>query len=169
MSRVVYFKIGDQVRSIQVTPAGDHFDVQVGERKFAIAARQGELGRLDLYVDGRRRRVYVARQGDRVYVWLDGETYTLFKTDTLFQADRRRRGARPGDDVRSSLEAAMPGKVLDVLVAEGDVVQRGDVLVLLEAMKMELRIQASQEGVVSKVWVRPGEVVERGQRLVEIT
>lgn len=63
----------------------------------------------------------------------------------------------------------MPGKVLDVLVAEGDVVQRGEVLVLLEAMKMELRIQASQEGVVSRVWVRPGQVVERGQRLVEIT
>lgn len=169
MSKTVYFQIGDQVRSVRVTPAGDHFDVQVGERSFAIVVRQGELGRLDLCVDGQRRCAYVARRGDRVHVWLDGETYTLCKTDTLLNADRRRRGARPGDDVRSSLEAAMPGKVLDVLVAEGDVVQRGEVLVLLEAMKMELRIQASQEGVVSRVWVRPGQVVERGQRLVEIT
>lgn len=163
MSNVVHLQIGDQMRSVQVTPAGDQFIVQVGERKFAIAVRQGELGRLDLCVDGRRCRAYVAQQGDRVHVWLDGETYTLLKTDP------QRRSTRAGGDVHSSLDAVMPGKVLDVLVAEGDIVQRGQVLVLLEAMKMELRIQATQEGVVRKVWVQPGQVVERGQRLVEIT
>jgi biotin carboxyl carrier protein len=162
MPRTVHFKIGEQVRSVQVTREGDHFHVEVGERRYVVAAQQGALGRLDLCIDGRRRRAYAVQQGDRVYVWLDGETYTLVKTDL------RRRSARPGD-VRGSLEAAMPGKVLDVLVSEGDAVQRGQVLVLLEAMKMELRIQATQEGVVRSVWVRPGQVVERGQRLVEIT
>jgi biotin carboxyl carrier protein len=62
----------------------------------------------------------------------------------------------------------MPGRVLDVLVSEGDAVAKGDTLVLLEAMKMELRIQAPSDGRVSAVRCRQGQVVERGQLLVEI-
>ena len=62
----------------------------------------------------------------------------------------------------------MPGRVLDVLVAPGDRVQKGDTLVLLEAMKMELRIQAPADGEVSRVLCAAGQVVERGQVLVEM-
>ena len=62
----------------------------------------------------------------------------------------------------------MPGRVLDVLVAAGDAVKRGATLVLLEAMKMELRIQAAADGQVTRIHVKPGEVVERGQVLVEV-
>ena len=62
----------------------------------------------------------------------------------------------------------MPGLVLDVLVNEGDPVAKGDTLVLLEAMKMELRISAPGDGRVAKVLCQAGQVVERGQVLVEI-
>jgi biotin carboxyl carrier protein len=136
----------------------------VGERVFTIAAHTGEAGRLDLCVDGARRRAYAARQGDRTHVWLDGDVWTVVKPDPR-QDRRRAHAAEPG----AALDAAMPGRVLDVLVSEGDAVTRGDTLVLLEAMKMELRIQAGADGVVSKVHVRPGQVVERGQRLVEMS
>ncbi|MFZ2359017.1 MAG: acetyl-CoA carboxylase biotin carboxyl carrier protein subunit, partial [Anaerolineae bacterium] len=67
-----------------------------------------------------------------------------------------------------SLAAAMPGLVLDVLVAEGDEVSQGQPLVLLSAMKMELRIAAPAAGKVVKVHCQAGQVVERGQVLVEI-
>ena len=62
----------------------------------------------------------------------------------------------------------MPGRVLDVLVAAGDSVQKGDTLVLLEAMKMELRIQAPADGQIARVLCTAGQVVERGQLLVEL-
>jgi biotin carboxyl carrier protein len=62
----------------------------------------------------------------------------------------------------------MPGRVLDVLVAEGDSVQKGDTLVLLEAMKMELRVQAPVDGQIACVLCAAGQVVERGQLLVEL-
>jgi biotin carboxyl carrier protein len=146
---------------VQVTPIDEQFHVFVGDRRFEIAAQAGELGRLDLCVDGRRQRAYVARQGDHTYVWIDGDVYTLVKPDM-----RQRRTQAPGQG--GALEAAMPGRVLDVLVKEGDAVRRGDTLVLLEAMKMELRIQASSDGVVNKVLIRAGQVLERGQKLVEI-
>jgi biotin carboxyl carrier protein len=63
----------------------------------------------------------------------------------------------------------MPGRVLDVLVQAGDRVHQGDTLVLLEAMKMELRIQAPADGEVARVLVTPGQVVERGQLLIDYT
>jgi biotin carboxyl carrier protein len=62
----------------------------------------------------------------------------------------------------------MPGLVLDVVVGEGDEVERGDVLVLLSAMKMELRITAPVAGQVTRVHCQAGQVVERGQQLLEI-
>lgn len=161
MSRTFQYRLGEDERTVQVEEAGGQYQVRVGERLFTISAHAGEAGRLDLCVDGRRQRAYVARQGGCTYVWLDGAVWTFARPDP-----RRRT---PRHDSGGSLEATMPGRVLDVLVAAGDAVQRGDTLVLLEAMKMELRIQAASDGVVSKVHVHAGQVVERGQRLVEIT
>lgn len=161
MASMFQYRLGEEIRAVQVEEDGEQHRVRVGERVFVIAAHAGEAGRLDLCVDGRRQRAYVARQGDRIYVWLDGQSWTLTRLDP------RRRTQR--QDTGGSLEATMPGRVLDVLVSEGDAVTRGDTLVLLEAMKMELRIQAASDGVVSKVYIQPGQVVERGQRLVELT
>lgn len=161
MPRTFQYRLGEDERTVSVAEDGGQYRVRVGERVFTISVHAGEVGRLDLCVDGRRQRAYVARHGDRTHVWLDGAVWTLARPDP------RRRTQR--HDPGGTLEAAMPGRVLDVLVAEGDAVQRGDTLVLLEAMKMELRIQAGGDGVVSKVLVQPGQVVERGQRLVEIS
>jgi biotin carboxyl carrier protein len=62
----------------------------------------------------------------------------------------------------------MPGLILDVLVKDGDEVARGDTLVVLEAMKMELRITAPYVGRVRRIHCATGQVVERGQVLVEV-
>ena len=68
----------------------------------------------------------------------------------------------------NSVLAMMPGAILKVLVAEGDQVEEGAVVVVLEAMKMENEIHAHRSGVVKKVLVAPGESVENDQPLVEI-
>jgi biotin carboxyl carrier protein len=162
MSRTVHYRCGEDERTVQVEREGEQFRVSVGERTFVISARAGENGRLDLCVDGNRRRAYAVRQRERTYLWLDGEVWTLTAPDP-----RRRTTQR--DEGGGSLEAAMPGRVLDVLVHEGDTVKRGDTLVLLEAMKMELRVQAPADGEVVQVFVTPGAVVERGQLLVKVT
>jgi acetyl/propionyl-CoA carboxylase alpha subunit len=67
-----------------------------------------------------------------------------------------------------SLSAPMPGTVLEVLVSPGDVVSAGQVLVLLEAMKMELAVHAPADGTVSAVHVSGGELVRAGQPLAEV-
>ncbi len=97
------------------------------------------------------------------FVAVDGATWTLSVTEP---GGRRQRGSR--ETTGGSLTAGMPGQVLDVLVRVGDVVEQGQTLVLLEAMKMELRITAPAAGTVTAVHCRAGETVDRGQVLVEV-
>ena len=64
--------------------------------------------------------------------------------------------------------APMPGAVLEVLVGEGDRVERNQTVVVIESMKMELVITAPSNGVVRRVSVVPGQQVDRGMRLLEL-
>ena len=66
------------------------------------------------------------------------------------------------------LSAPMPGTVIEIAVAPGQRVQAGDVLLKLEAMKMELPIRAPRDGVVSAVHCAPGQLVQPGPPLVEL-
>ena len=137
MRREFKYQNGAAVHTVTVEPDGDRLTVRVGESVFSIVARPVDQGRLDLEVDGRRLRAYAVQSGNKYYVAVEGQTWTFQRPD---ERARRKSGAGAGT---GSLQAAMPGRVLDVLVAEGDVVAKGDTLVLLEAMKMELRITAA--------------------------
>ena len=76
-------------------------------------------------------------------------------------------GADQGDG--NGVRAPLAGTVARILVKEGDVIEAGDVLVVLEAMKMETEITAPEAGTVGTVLVAPGDAVAGGQVLVELT
>jgi biotin carboxyl carrier protein len=158
------YQVGDEIKTVAVEREGDCFQVTVGEAIYQVRAQRPEHGRLNLQVGDRRLRAHVAHDGLRRYVAMAGQTWALQRP----QPQQKRRGAAAGGPGAGSLEAAMPGLVLDVLVAEGDEVEQGQPLVLLSAMKMELRIAAPAAGRVTRVCCQAGQVVERGQVLVEI-
>jgi len=76
-----------------------------------------------------------------------------------------RAGAAGGG---GSVKAPMPGNILNVKIKEGDNVKSGQVLLILEAMKMENEIVAPKDGVVKRVYVGPGQSVNTGDPLVDI-
>ena len=98
------------------------------------------------------------RDGSDVWVKWRGETYVL---DTVGQ--RRSVDAIEGTEIT----APMPGVVLAVHAIAGQRVRRGDLVCVVEAMKMELRVEAPADGTVTKVLCAPGDRVRRGQRLAE--
>ncbi len=118
-------------------------------------------GGWQITVGDQRHIVYTAIQGDQHYVYYDGETCTL----TVSESQQTRRRTHTGS---SDLTAQMPGQVVQVLVDEGQTVERGQTLVILEAMKMEIRVTAHTDGRVKRLLVKSGEVVERGQVLIEV-
>ena len=66
------------------------------------------------------------------------------------------------------IKAPMPGLVLDVLVKEGQTVQEGDALVILEAMKMENVLKAANDGVIKRIGTEKGNAVDKGALLIEM-
>ena len=67
---------------------------------------------------------------------------------------------------KGGMIAPMPGKVVDLKVKKGKKVKAGDILVILEAMKMEHTIRASEDGVIDKVMIAKGDQVENGAVLL---
>jgi propionyl-CoA carboxylase alpha chain len=107
------------------------------------------------------RRARVARDGDRVYVLSEGRSFTL--------VEQARFGDAAAHTVAGGLVAPMPGKVVKVLVAEGETVAAGAPLVVLEAMKMEHTVRAHDGGIVRAVHVSVGEQVEHDRLLAVVT
>jgi propionyl-CoA carboxylase alpha chain len=119
--------------------------------------------RVDLTVDGIRRQFSIARATDAS----DRERLTVTTTRGSVNLVEVPRFVEPGQQVDAgSTIAAMPGTIVAVNVSEGDQVETGDVLLVMEAMKMELSITASFGGKVASVPVSPGETVEAGAVLV---
>ena len=110
---------------------------------------------------GRTWTVAVAGPREDRWVWIDGEVHRL---ESAAAEPRRRRRAGGASDLTSP----MPATVVRVLAAPGAAVKRGDTLLMLEAMKMELPIRAPRDGVVSAVHCRPGELVQPGVGLIDL-
>jgi acetyl/propionyl-CoA carboxylase alpha subunit len=158
------YQVGNEIKIVSVERIGDRFRVIVGETEYSVIARQQKPGQLDIEVDGRQQRAYTATDGTRRFVAIAGETWVLEKPRPR-SSRRQISGAAPNS---GGLEATMPGLVREVLVVAGAEVNRGDTLVVLEAMKMELRLTAPYAGRVRRVHCTAGQVVERGQVLVEM-
>jgi acetyl/propionyl-CoA carboxylase alpha subunit len=104
-------------------------------------------------------RVYAVAAGGTTWVFHDGVTYEIVEDAQT----RSRGGAGPG-----SLTAPMPATVVHVKAAPGDIVKRGDILIVLEAMKMELPVRAPGDGRVTAVHCEAGQLVQPDTSLIEI-
>jgi acetyl/propionyl-CoA carboxylase alpha subunit len=152
-----------------------------GEREVEILAREGThlRARIDgrevsaefdalatgggtLSIDGRRFRIASARHKDTILVAVGPRTFSFIREEE--RGRRRARGLAAAE-----ITAPMPGKVLRVLVGEGDAVVAGQALVVLEAMKMETALAAESEAVVKRVLVAPGQMVDHGALLIELS
>ena len=157
---------------IDLTPQGKSYRITVGDEtiEVEIIRTDVERGRLDLRlirlsdsqsVPESVFTAYVSSDGAKRWVTINGQTVVLTKA-----SGAQRRGS--SHEHASGLTAPMPGLVRSVNVVEDESVVKGQTLMLLEAMKMEIRIQAKTDGVVKKLLVQQGQTVERDQVLIEI-
>lgn len=134
-----------------------------GERvPFREVRRGGVLVAIEL--GGEVSPVRVARDGDRAFVWCAGSVFEVRR------ATAGRPRTRPGSasEAHSGLVAPMPGRIRRIFVQAGDKVEKGQVVLVIEAMKMEHAIEAPHDGVVKKVHCQEGGRVSEGQLLIEL-
>jgi 3-methylcrotonyl-CoA carboxylase alpha subunit len=135
--------------------------LQVGETAGALqlaAARDG----IDLGYAGQRLRVQVVRSGEVAHVFAPQGATQLTVLDALAHAgETQAEGGR--------LTAPMPGKVVSFAVKAGDAVTKGQVLAVMEAMKMEHTIAAPADGTVAELLYAPGDQVAEGAELLKLS
>ena len=118
------------------------------------------LGNGRYRVDG--RLAYAVADKGRTWVFIDGRTYVI-------EADDRDAPARTrATDDQRALSSPMPATVVAIAVTPGQDVAEGDLLVVLEAMKMELPIKAPRAGRVKSVACREGDLVQPGVALLAL-
>lgn len=110
----------------------------------------------------------VSRRQNEYEILLNGVSYT-FSVETPFSLKRKKLLAgKQNEMTEMSIKSPMPGKILDVLIEVGQEINRGDTLVVLEAMKMQNVIVASRKGRIRRVGVVAGQTVGKDEILVEI-
>jgi len=159
------------VMALQVTVEGRPFKVRV----------EGGQPLATVTVDGRTYKVEAQRSGEAYAVLVDGKAYRVAVEGAVSPAPIARPGtmaaprpAAPAPAARAApaeaaapgaVTALMPGRVVAVRVQESDTVEAGQVLLILEAMKMENEIRAPKAGVVKSVPVSVGSNVNKGDVL----
>lgn len=121
-----------------------------------------------LIVDGRSHEGYVAQGDDHWQVLLRGRLYPITVEDEREKRLRSAAGGGVAETGEFHLRAPMPGLVVTILVEEGQQVQKGQVLLILESMKMQNELKSPRDGTVGRVRVKSGETVEQKQTLLSV-
>ncbi|MBV8779178.1 MAG: biotin/lipoyl-binding protein, partial [Alphaproteobacteria bacterium] len=159
--QTLLFRHGDEAVEVAATAAPDGWELQWGERRCRAAASFAADGAAALTIDGARSHAVVLVHGDDIAVFAGGEGWRLTQVDPLAPPE--------GADAHAGrLAAPMPGRVVQLLVAAGDTVSRGQPLVVIEAMKMEHPLAAPRDGTVAEVRYAVGDLVEEGVELIAL-
>jgi 3-methylcrotonyl-CoA carboxylase alpha subunit len=144
-----------------ITMGRGHFTVDGGEAPLSLSVKQDGEEAVMVSADGHTIRARLAQRGRVVSVFLDGGAFEYLAPDPLEDEAEDEAG---GDAVFSP----MPGLVARVLSEAGQRVERGQTLLVLEAMKMELAMPAPRDGTVAEILVRPGEQISEGALLLKL-
>ncbi len=155
-------RINFDSQTLEINPSGDHYTAIVDGKTVTIKILRADAyqRRMDLLINGEKVTAYVSSDLAKRWVTINGQTLMLTKTSGAKQGVRH--------DHAGGLIAPMPGQVRSVSVSVGDVVKKGQTLLTMEAMKMEIRIQALKDGRVRALHAAQGQTVEREQILIEM-
>ncbi|MCC7465617.1 MAG: biotin/lipoyl-binding protein [Saprospiraceae bacterium] len=157
------------------------FNITVNNGQHEFSFMPEDAKNLDIVPDGAGKyqiiyqdRSYKAELLDANYLErqfsfkINGIKYTLHIADHYERLVKQLGLHNSGGVKQNTVKAPMPGLVLNIMVAPGQSVQKGDTLLILEAMKMENVIKAAGDGTVKKIATQKGTAVEKGQLLLEM-
>lgn len=164
-----YAEIGDEKREVEVRRDGDYVFASVDGRKYELEVSEPEAGVFLFKNKGKVTEVFVAPQvrfGEPVEVQTGGTSFEIKLIDP-----KRLRGTAGGGehgDGAAEIRTAMPGKVVRILVEKGVSIEKGDGVLVVEAMKMQNELKSPKAGTVKNINVAEGSTVAAGDVLAVI-
>ena len=158
----INFNYFSETHTVDLISTGKSYRAAIEDKTVDVEILRSENGKLDLLIDDERVTAYVSTDKAKRWVTVNGQTFVLTKQTGA------RKSVGGHHHAAGELTAPMPGQIRAVNVKEGDAVAKGQTLLVLEAMKMEIRIQSPMDGIVKSLAMKTGQTVEREQVLVEI-
>ena len=121
-----------------------------------------------LIVDGKSHESYVQQGDDNWQVLLRGRLYPVTVEDEREKRLRAAAGSGVAESGEFLLKAPMPGLVVAILVEEGQEIKKGQVILILESMKMQNELKSPRDGTMGRIRVKAGESVEQKQTLLSV-
>ena len=155
--------IGSSKHTVKLRRTGSNFTVNIDDELSDGEFSRKNDGRLEIRINGVRTIAYSERKGNEIYVHINGINYFITKKSARVSSQQ---SEEESDDVVLS---PITGKLLDKKVEDGTKVSKGDVIIILEAMKMEHRLISPRDGVLSKLTsVDVGGQVKEGELMFEL-
>ncbi len=142
------------------------YNLEMNGSSYNVVLKSMEEGIIEIVNDGQASTFYIStdKKGNG-FVSYSGHIFTVKRNDVIVTEDIFGSIDHGGKD-HGEIVSPMPGKVIKINVKEGKHVKKGDVLMVVEAMKMENSIVAFKEGIIQKIYVKTGDMVDGSKELV---
>lgn len=159
-------KVGDQQSDIEVLSCdGNIMEISVGDRNYKVDIIEVEKGIYSVIYDGISYNVELIKKGNNNYHVTT--LYNSFDIDIIDAETRYKNSRKKSEDEDNAfISTPMPGKVVKILVKEGDNVKGGDTVIVVSAMKMESEYKVVKDRLIKKVLVKEGDNIEGDQPLI---
>ena len=160
------FNIDEKIYQLNLEFKDGQYRVNLGDREYVVDSSLISDNCLSLLINGKAFTVYFAEANGKRYFSIGGEQFCIqeAKSESFKASDADSTAL----DEAPTVASPMPGKVVKIFVREGDEVEKGQGLVIVEAMKMENEIKSPVKGKVEKVNFKPGDLVDAAQPILEI-
>lgn len=155
-----------QVEVTEISPG--NFRVEIDGRSFTVDAAILSDSHSSILLDGACYDVQFDGTGAERQVLVDGKVHDIEVLDLRTVRLRKAQASTASHDGPAEVSSPMPGKVVEILVNEGDTVKAGQGLIIVEAMKMENELKSPKDGIVASIKAEAGAAVDGGAVLCTV-
>ncbi len=147
----------------------DEKHIRVGDRLLAVdfESVNGQPV-FSVILDGKSYESFISESDEGWQVLMRGKQYQITVEDEREKRLRAAAGGGVAEGGEFNLKAPMPGLVVAIPVSEGQEIKKGQVLIILESMKMQNELKSPKDGIVERIRVKAGESVEQKQALLSV-
>ncbi len=156
-------KYNNEILELDSKINDNNYNVTIGEDSVEFRVIKKALNKLDIIIEDNNKEVYYTSNKDKIFIHLDGKQYIFNKVEDELELE----SAVFSDNVENIIPP-MPGTIIKVNVNEGDSVEEGEAVIVVEAMKMETNLYSRISGKVTSVNVKEGDRVDSEDVLVVI-
>ncbi len=155
--------IGSNTYEAKLRQTGSEFKLTIGEDNYEGEFSRKNNGMVQLFMENNRLIGFSERNGNEIYVHINGINYFIKRESGTV------KDASFEEESDDTVLSPITGKLLDKKVKNGDSVRKGEVIVILEAMKMEHRLKAPRDGILSKLTsAEIGGQIKEGELMFEL-